>query len=88
MKDMEKHKDVKKRVEEKTEDWQKKLLEDIQKDSKKRKSRPLVALMVALIAVLGGLGFTIDHELSNALVGLAGAVGVVLGVCCADNLGK
>jgi len=85
---MEKHKDVKKRVEEKTEDWQKKLLEDIQKDSKKRKSRPLVALMVALIAVLGGLGFTIDHELSNALVGLAGAVGVVLGVYCADNLGK
>lgn len=76
---MEKHEDVKKRVEEKRFSARK-LLNDIQKDGKKRKRRPLVALMVALIAVLGGLGFTIDHELSNALVGLAGAVGAVLGV--------
>ena len=76
---MEKHEDVKKRVEEKRFSARK-LLDDIQKDSKKRKRRPLVALMVALIAVLGGLGFTIDHELSNALVGLAGAAGAVLGV--------
>ena len=71
---MEKHEDVKKRVEEKTEDWQKKLLDDIQKDSKKRKRRPFVALMVALIAVLGGLGFTIDHKLSDILLGLAAVV--------------
>ena len=84
---MEKHEDVKKRVEEKRFSARK-LLNDIQKDSKKRKRRPLVALMVALIAVLGGLGFTIDHELSNALVGLAGAVGVVLGVYWADKGGE
>ena len=91
---MEKHEEVKKRVEEKKEsqkikaDWKERLLSDIKKDKKKGKSRPLVYMMISFIIISGTLGFTIDHELANGLVGLAAAVGIVLGVYWGDKGGE
>ena len=58
-------------------------MSDIKKDKKKGKSRPLVYMMISFIIISGTLGFTIENELANGLVGLAALANGLVGLAAA-----